>query len=62
MGEAVDIASCMSGPPLKVAGFVDPDIVMVGEGGVRLRFGACDVDRCAGRPETPSEVAFRRVD
>ena len=61
-GEAVDIADCVSGPPFLVAGCTDLDLVMVDEGGTRLRFGAEGVDRCIERPTALSETAFLRVE
>ena len=62
LGQAVDIADCVSGPPFMVADCTDLDVVMVDEGGRRLRFGAEGVDRCETRPTTLSETAFLRVE
>lgn len=62
IGKEVDITNCVSGPPFIVTDCVDLDIVMVDEGGQRLRFGGGDVDRCETRPTTLSEIAYMRAE
>lgn len=62
VGEAVDIADCVDGPPFSVTDCVDMDIVLVDQGGSRLRYGGGDFDRCTTRPTEPSETEFFGVE
>ena len=62
IGEAVDIAGCVSGPPFQVTGCVDMDLALVDEDGRRLRMGEGSVDRCTQRPDAPSDTVFTRIE
>lgn len=62
IGEAVDVTACVSGPPFSVTDSVDLDIVMVDQGGKRLRYGGGDVNRCLTRPTEMSANEFLRVE
>lgn len=61
VGQAVEISDCVSGPPFNVGDCVDMDVVMIDEGGQRLRFGREDFDRCVTRPTALSERGFFKV-
>lgn len=58
IGEAVDIASCVAGPPFQVADCTDLDLAQV-EGNA-LRMGAPGTDRCLARPDALGDLVFRR--
>lgn len=62
VGEAVDITTCANGPPFMVTNCIDKDIVLVDEGGQRLRYGGGGVDRCVERPVELSTDVFMRVE
>ncbi|WP_308917835.1 hypothetical protein [Jannaschia sp. LMIT008] len=62
LGEAVDVSSCISGPPFLVTDCVDLDLVLVDEGGSRLRFGDQSVDRCETRPTALDATEFRKAE
>ncbi|MFQ6554121.1 hypothetical protein AAD018_017395 [Aestuariibius insulae] len=62
VGVAVEISQCVSGPPFSVGDCVDMDVVMIDEGGRRLRFGGETFDRCVTRPDELSEQAFFRME
>lgn len=61
VGQATDITDCVKGPPFGQAACVDLDIIMVDQGGQRLRYGGGGVDRCVTRPTELSTDAFFRV-
>ena len=61
VGQAVEISDCVGGPPFNVGDCVDMDVVMIDEGGNRLRFGREDFDRCVTRPTALSERGFFKV-
>ena len=61
VGTAVEISGCADGPPFNVGDCIDMDVVMIDEGGSRLRFGCEDFDRCVTRPTALSETEFFKV-
>ncbi|MEM7522022.1 MAG: hypothetical protein AAF307_13445 [Pseudomonadota bacterium] len=62
LGQAVDVTDCISGPPFLVTDCTDLDLVLVDDGGSRLRFGDQSVDRCVARPTTLDPTQFRKVE
>jgi hypothetical protein len=58
IGVAVDIASCVSGPPFNAAKCVELDLVSVSEEGLRL--GARTTDRCVERPKELNDILYTR--
>lgn len=62
VGEAVDVSTCISGPPFLVTDCVDLDLVLVDDGGTRLRFGDQSVDRCVERPTELDSTVFIKSD
>jgi len=62
IGQAVEIADCVSGPPFIVTDCMDMDLVMVDQDGQRLRYGGGDVNRCETRPTELSADMFFRVE
>ncbi|WP_158269963.1 hypothetical protein [Litoreibacter ponti] len=60
--QAVDVTDCISGPPFLVTDCTDLDLVLVDEGGTRLRFGDQSVDRCVSRPTELDQTEFRKVE
>ncbi len=62
VGEAIDVTTCISGPPFLVTDCTDLDLVLVDENGTRLRFGDQSVDRCVARPTELDATAFRKAE
>ncbi len=62
LNEAVNVRDCISGPPFLVTDCTDLDLVLVDEGGSRLRFGDQSVDRCVSRPTKLDDVQFFKVE
>ena len=62
ISEAVEIKYCVDGPPFIVSDCVDMDLVMVDQGGRRLRYGGGDVDRCEFRPTAMSADAYFKIE
>ncbi|MEM6308762.1 MAG: hypothetical protein AAF754_01840 [Pseudomonadota bacterium] len=60
--QAVDVTDCISGPPFLVTDCTDLDLVLVDDGGTRLRFGDQSVDRCVARPTELDQTEFRKVE
>ncbi|GFE66809.1 hypothetical protein [Litoreibacter roseus] len=62
LNQAVDVRDCISGPPFLVTDCTDLDLVLVDEGGSRLRFGDQSVDRCISRPTELDDAQFFKVE
>jgi len=58
IGVAVDITSCVSGPPLNAAKCVELDLVSIAPEGLRL--GARTTDRCVERPTMLGEALYTK--
>ncbi|MEL6644862.1 MAG: hypothetical protein AAFQ79_13090 [Pseudomonadota bacterium] len=61
IGRAVEVSTCVSGPPFIVTDCVDMDIVMIDQDGQRLRYGGGDVNRCETRPTEISTDEFFKI-
>ncbi|WP_411889169.1 hypothetical protein [Yoonia sp. SDW83-1] len=62
LNEAINVRDCISGPPFLVTDCTDLDLVLVDQGGSRLRFGDQSIDRCISRPTELDAAQFFKVE